>query len=38
MLKKGAVLNPGHLLVLRDMRSVLDHADVEVEVPAPPPE
>lgn len=32
LLKKGTVLSPGHILVLRDMRSVLDQADAEVRM------
>lgn len=31
LLRKGVVLTPGHLLVLRDMRSLLDQSEVEVE-------
>lgn len=34
MLKKGTQLAPGHVMILRDMRSVLDHELIEVDVPA----
>jgi len=34
LLKRGLEVTPGHLMVLRDMRSMLDQNDVEVEISA----
>lgn len=31
LLREGVVFTPGHVLVLRDMRSLLDQSDVEIE-------
>ena len=33
LMKKGIVLSPGHILVLRNMRSVLNRADIQVYTP-----